>query len=71
MTKFKEDTVLDQAEPETSAQVVSETEQQDPAAVAQKALNVLVQAVEFAQSKGVYSFEDSHHIFNALKVFSK
>ena len=71
MTKLKDSTPLEQAEVETSAQVVNEADQEDPAVVAQKALTVLVQAVEFAQSKGVYSFEDSHHIFNALKVFRK
>jgi len=71
MTKLKDTNQLEQAEVSTSAEVVNETSQEDAAEIAQKALNVLIQAVEFAQSKGVYSFEDSHQIYTALKVFRK
>lgn len=66
MTKLKEDNKV-----EYEDAVLESTDSTDTAVLAQKALNVLIQAVEFAQTKGVYSFEDSHHIFNALKVFRK
>jgi len=35
-----------------------------------EALNVLVQAVRFAQGKGVYSLEDAEMISKAIKVFT-
>lgn len=48
------------------------SQHEDPqVALAQHSLNVLIQAVEFAQNKGVYSFEDSHHIYTAIKTFKK
>jgi len=57
-----------QVEAETSAEVVTD-QPTDQVAAAQQALNVLIQAVEHAQTKGVFSIEDSFHIFNAVKVF--
>jgi len=37
----------------------------------QQALSVLIQAVNFAQSKGVYSLEDAEILSKAVKVFVK
>lgn len=71
MTNFKENTVVEQEVAAPLMQDDTEAQVETPATTAQKALSVLIQAVEFAQSKGVYSFEDCHHIFNALKVFRK
>ena len=38
---------------------------------AQEALNVLVQAVHFAQSKGAFSLDDAEVINKAVKLFTK
>jgi hypothetical protein len=50
------------------------TTQQEPIAVPeqlnpQQALSILIQAVNFAQSKGVYSLEDAEILSKAVKVF--
>jgi hypothetical protein len=37
----------------------------------QQAISVLIQAVNFAQSKGVYSLEDAEILSKAVKVFVK
>ena len=37
----------------------------------QQAISVLIQAVNFAQSKGVYSLEDAEILSRAVKVFVK
>jgi hypothetical protein len=37
----------------------------------QQAISVLIQAVNFAQSKGVYSLEDAEVLSKAVKVFVK
>lgn len=37
----------------------------------QQAVNILIQGVQIAQSKGVYSFEDSALILKAISVFKK
>lgn len=48
------------------------TDNQVPAELnPQQALSVLIQAVNFAQSKGVYSLEDAEILSKAVKVFVK
>jgi len=37
----------------------------------QQAISVLIQAVNFAQSKGIYSLEDAEILSKAVKVFVK
>ena len=37
----------------------------------QQAISVLIQAVNFAQSKGIYSLEDAEVLSKAVKVFVK
>lgn len=37
----------------------------------QQAISILIQAVNFAQSKGVYSLEDAEILSKAVKVFVK
>lgn len=34
-----------------------------------QALNILIEAIKFAQSKGVYTIEQSAIIFSAVKIF--
>ena len=38
---------------------------------AQQAISVLIQAVNFAQTKGIFSLEDAELISKAVKVFVK
>ena len=52
--------------------LATDTNNQVPAELnPQQALSVLIQAVNFAQSKGVYSLEDAEILSKAVKVFVK
>lgn len=62
---------MENTQPTQNAPVGPATNQVPAELNPQQAISVLIQAVNFAQSKGVYSLEDAEILSKAVKVFVK